>query len=81
MATWLEGQPLPITEYPMPEGFAAAAHIRSRYQYDEMYKRSLDKPEEFWGEIASELHWNKKWESPFMRFAPNNLLNLSTRGC
>ena len=27
-----------------------------------MLKRALDDPEEFWGEIAGELHWFKKWD-------------------
>jgi len=27
-----------------------------------MLKRALDDPEDFWGEIAGELHWFKKWD-------------------
>ena len=27
-----------------------------------MLKRALDDPESFWGEIAGELHWFKKWD-------------------
>jgi len=27
-----------------------------------MLKRALDDPENFWGEIAGELHWFKKWD-------------------
>jgi propionyl-CoA synthetase len=30
--------------------------------YKTMYKRSLDAPEEFWGEIAKDLTWDKPWE-------------------
>ena len=30
-----------------------------------MLKRALDDPESFWGEIAGELHWFKKWDKVF----------------
>lgn len=30
-----------------------------------MLKRALENPEEFWGEIASELHWFKLWDKVF----------------
>jgi hypothetical protein len=29
----------------------------SEKQYDEMYKRSLDNPEEFWAEMATRIDW------------------------
>lgn len=29
-------------------------------QYREMYERSINQPEEFWGEIASEFKWDKQ---------------------
>ncbi|KAG1703530.1 hypothetical protein DVH05_007477 [Phytophthora capsici] len=29
--------------------------------YTEQYRRSLDKPEEFWAEAAQDLHWFKPW--------------------
>ncbi|RLN57761.1 hypothetical protein BBJ29_005513 [Phytophthora kernoviae] len=29
--------------------------------YTEQYRRSLDKPEEFWAEAAEDLHWFKPW--------------------
>ena len=38
------------------------ARIRSLDQYKEMYRRSLDDPEAFWGDYARELEWFKKWE-------------------
>ncbi len=41
---------------------AAKAWINSRRQYDEMYRESIDRPEEFWGKIAGELHWLRKWD-------------------
>ncbi len=30
--------------------------------YDDVYRRSLDDPNGFWGEVAEELHWDKKWD-------------------
>jgi acetyl-CoA synthetase len=42
--------------------FAASAHIQSREQYDRMYRQSIDDPEAFWGKIAEEFHWFKKWD-------------------
>ncbi len=30
--------------------------------YAEIYKRSLENPEEFWGEAAKALHWYKPWD-------------------
>ncbi|WP_165953352.1 acetate--CoA ligase [Deinococcus sp. S9] len=45
---------------PSPE-FAARARI-TREQYEAMYRRSLDDPEGFWGDVARELVWMKPWE-------------------
>ena len=44
------------------EEWRSRAHIKSLAQYQEMYKRSLEDPEGFWGEYAEELHWFKKWD-------------------
>ena len=30
-----------------------------------MLKRALDDPESFWGEVAEELHWFKRWDKVF----------------
>ena len=45
---------------PSPE-FRAKAHISSLEQYEQMYRRSIEKPEEFWAEAASELEWFAPW--------------------
>jgi acetyl-CoA synthetase len=47
---------------PSPE-FRAKAHISSLEQYEQMYRRSVEKPEEFWAEAASELDWFAPWTS------------------
>ncbi len=47
--------------YPPSADFAATAHVSSEAQYNEMYQRSIQDPEGFWGEIASEFEWKEKW--------------------
>ncbi|MDP6490327.1 MAG: acetate--CoA ligase [Kiritimatiellia bacterium] len=47
--------------YPPPADFAAAAHVSSEEQYNEMYQRSITDPEGFWGEIADQFVWKEKW--------------------
>ncbi|HBB40981.1 MAG: acetate--CoA ligase [Nitrospirae bacterium CG_4_8_14_3_um_filter_70_85] len=42
--------------------FSAHARISSMEQYREMYQRSLDDPEGFWGEQADRLTWTKRWQ-------------------
>ncbi|HEY3741525.1 MAG TPA: acetate--CoA ligase [Bryobacteraceae bacterium] len=55
---------------PSPE-FSAHAHIKSMEQYHALYKEALDDPEKFWGGIASELHWFKKWDKVLDWNCPN----------
>jgi acetyl-CoA synthetase len=35
--------------------------IRSFADYQEVYKNSIESPEQFWGAVASEFSWRKKW--------------------
>lgn len=37
--------------------------IKTFEEYQEKYKKSVDNPAQFWGEIAEEFHWQKKWDS------------------
>ena len=47
--------------YPVPESFAAQAHIDAAL-YQEMYKHSVDDPEGFWAEQAEKfVSWYKPW--------------------
>jgi acetyl-CoA synthetase len=43
------------------EEFRSKAHISSLDQYEQMYRRSVEKPEEFWADAASELDWFASW--------------------
>ncbi len=51
-------------------------------KYDDIYKRSLEDPEAFWGEAAEEITWYKKWDKvlddsnpPFYRWFVGGELN------
>jgi acetyl-CoA synthetase len=47
--------------YPVPESFAARAHIDAAL-YQEMYKHSVDDPEGFWAQQAEKfVSWYKPW--------------------
>ena len=48
--------------YPVPAAFAAGAHLNET-QYREMYQRSIDDPDGFWGEQAKAfVSWYKPWD-------------------
>ena len=38
-------------------------------RYEQEYRRSLDDPEGFWGEVAEEIHWTKRWNKVLDRSA------------
>ena len=72
---------------PTPE-FSYKALIRSRQDYDEMYRRSIEDPEAFWAQMAAEhLDWFKLWdaveeydftgERPYARYFRGGRLNAS----
>jgi len=48
--------------FPPPEGFVKRAHVKSREEYQKLYDSSLKDPEAFWGGVASELQWFKRWD-------------------
>jgi acetyl-CoA synthetase len=48
--------------FPPAREFSDQAWIRSRAEYDRLYRESIDRPDEFWGRIAGELHWFQKWD-------------------
>lgn len=40
------------------------AYLRTREEYEEMYRRSVEDPEGFWAQQADEyLYWHKKWDT------------------
>src|SRR3954447_4496762 len=57
--------------FPPPEQFAAKARIKSRAEYDRLYRESIDQPEQFWGREAAALSWFKKWDQVLDWKVPN----------
>ena len=52
-------------------------------RYDDVYRHSLANPEDFWGRVAEELHWYRKWDRvlddsnpPFFRWFVDGQTNL-----
>jgi len=71
-------------KFPPPAAFTEKAHIKTFAEYEERYKRSIKDPEAFWGEVAQELHWFKKWdkvldksEAPFFKWFAGGKTNIS----
>jgi acetyl-CoA synthetase len=46
--------------FPPPPAFAERAHIGSLEEYRELYRRSVEQPDEFWADAARELQWFRK---------------------
>jgi acetyl-CoA synthetase len=70
-------------QFEPPKEFSERAHIKSREEYDRIYTESLKDPEKFWGGIASDLHWFKKWDKvlewnvPWAKWFVGGQINLS----
>ncbi|MGF1614056.1 MAG: propionyl-CoA synthetase [Gammaproteobacteria bacterium] len=54
----------------------------TRNGYAEVYARSLADPDGFWGEVAADIHWERKWDKvlddsnpPFYRWFTGGILN------
>ncbi len=66
-----------------PAEFSAAAHIKSREQYDAIRAEAAADPEKFWATHAEELHWFRKWdkvlewEAPFAKWFVGGTTNVS----
>ncbi|MDR1877808.1 MAG: acetate--CoA ligase [Flavobacteriaceae bacterium] len=39
--------------------------VTSTVEYEKFYDKSLEKPQEFWGEIAKTFSWKKQWDTVF----------------
>ena len=68
---------------PPPEEFSTKAHIRSLEDYESLYRRSIEDPEEFWAAAAGELHWFEpwrkvlEWNEPWAQWFAGGKMNLS----
>ncbi len=64
--------------------FANAAHVKSVEEYEKLYQRSIDDPESWWSEEASNLKWQKPWDTvldwsgaPFAKWFEGGKLNAA----
>lgn len=48
--------------YEPPDGVKMKAYIKTMEEYKELYRKSIDDPAKFWGELAEQLDWYKKWD-------------------
>ncbi len=69
--------------FPPDARFAADAHIKSAAAYESLRKRAAENPEQFWADIASELHWYERWNTilewdlPFAKWFAGGKTNVS----
>ncbi len=70
--------------FPPLARFQERARINNEITYQRMYRESLEEPEGFWGRVASELPWIKRWSqvldwsgAPMARWFVGGQLNAS----
>ena len=69
--------------FPPPKAFAAEAKVGSMADYEALYRRADEDPDGFWGDVAGELAWEKRWSRvldwklPDARWFVGGALNLS----
>ena len=72
--------------FPPSKQFSEKAHIKSPEEYEQLYKRSLEEPEQFWAEMAEQnLTWTRKWDKvleydfhqPYIKWFIGGKLNVS----
>ncbi len=69
--------------FPPPEDFRRRARINSMEEYERLWNEAHDASEAFWGRMADELHWFKKWDTvlewnpPHAKWFTGGRLNIS----
>ena len=48
--------------YEPSKGIKEKAYIKTMGEYQSLYERSVKDPDGFWGEMAEQLDWDKKWD-------------------
>jgi acetyl-CoA synthetase len=68
--------------FPPPKVFSERAAVKSKAEYEQLYRASLDDPEKFWSTQARELDWHSSWSkvldwsnAPFAKWFVNGKLN------
>ena len=74
----------PKTVYPPSDEFARAANVSGMDAYRALYEKAKEKPEEFWGELATkEVFWFEpwknvfEWDPPFVKWFSGARTNMS----
>jgi acetyl-CoA synthetase len=58
--------------------FVNNALLKSTEEYEELYRRSIDDPQGFWGEMAEKhLDWFKKWDGPVEEYDFKDDININ----
>jgi len=72
--------------FPVPPKVREKSFIKSKEEYEKMYKESIDDPEGFWAREAERLTWFKKWDKVldwsfkddiYVKFFEGGKLNVS----
>ena len=60
-----------------PSEFISKARIKGMEEYERLYRRSLEDPEGFWGEMAEEnLDWFVKWDGAVEEYSFKDDISL-----
>ncbi|MDT8272996.1 MAG: acetate--CoA ligase, partial [Desulfomonilia bacterium] len=72
--------------FPVPEKVREKAYIKSREEYEKMYKESLENHDAYWAKQAERIDWYKKWDKVadwsfkddvYVKFFEGGKLNVS----
>jgi acetyl-CoA synthetase len=72
-----------IRVFPPSEDFSSRSSVGSMEDYEALYKKSLDDPDGFWSDVASELEWFEpwtkvmEWDEPWVKWFVGAKTNLS----
>jgi acetyl-CoA synthetase len=59
------------TVFPPSAEFSRHAYITSLEEYRRIYRRSVEDPAGFWGEMAGQLDWGRRWDRVCVDDFPN----------
>jgi acetyl-CoA synthetase len=82
-ATHIDSTLSETRKFPPSAEFSARAWVKSRNEYEALYKRADADPETFWAECARNLHWFKpfgktlEWNFPFAKWFLGGTINAS----
>jgi len=72
-----------VRSFPPDPSFSEKARVKSFDEYKALYDESVNDPEQFWADVAEELHWFKKWdrvlnesEAPFFKWFEGGKTNI-----